>query len=189
MKKILFTLALLTLGMSASAQVENLDEVELLGSWNVTDGDGIFTGRLPIYHNSYRKPVAFTFNDNKASAIRWEYAGPDYDWQQIPGFWVSHTSDRYILHFLLNTDYSTGGDGLSVLNFVVTQFSNGAMTLQTLSGDGTMQLSKEETASVRSLSPDTTANGKAYDLNGVELLTPDTAKGIVIQNGKKTVRK
>ena len=40
MKKILFTLALLTLGMSASAQVENLDEVELLGSWNVTDGDG-----------------------------------------------------------------------------------------------------------------------------------------------------
>lgn len=35
----------------------------------------------------------------------------------------------------------------------------------------------------------TKPNSKAYGLNGVELLTPDTAKGIVIQNGKKTVRK
>ena len=177
MKKILFTLALLMLGMSASAQVENLDEVELLGSWNVTNGSGIFTGRLPIYHNSYRKPVAFTFNDNKASAIRWEYAGPDYDWQQIPGFWVSHTSDRYILHFLLNTDYSTGGDGLSTLNFVVTQFSNGTMTLQTLSGDGTMTLAKEETASVRSVATDAAVNTRAYRIDGTP--AAEDAKGLV----------
>ncbi len=38
MKKILFTLALLTLGMSASAQwISGLDEIEMQGHWAVTD--------------------------------------------------------------------------------------------------------------------------------------------------------
>ena len=67
MKQLLIALAFLALGMSAKAQVENLDEVELLGTWEYVSGDGIFTGRLPIYNNSYRKPVGFTFNDNRAA--------------------------------------------------------------------------------------------------------------------------
>lgn len=33
MKQLLIALAFLALGMSAKAQVENLDEVELLGTW------------------------------------------------------------------------------------------------------------------------------------------------------------
>lgn len=52
MKQLLIALAFLALGMSAKAQVENLDEVELLGTWEYVSGDGIFTGRLPIYNNS-----------------------------------------------------------------------------------------------------------------------------------------
>ncbi len=80
MKKFLFTIALSALGMGASAQIENLDEVELLGSWNVTSSDGIFDGRLPIYYNGYKKPVAFTFNDNTYSFVKWEWAGPEYDY-------------------------------------------------------------------------------------------------------------
>lgn len=186
MRKYIVAIALLALGVGAKAQVENFDEVELLGSWNVTSSDGIFDGRLPIYHNTYRKPVAFTFNDNTYSTIKWEYAGPDYDWEQSPGYWVTHSSDKYILHILLKRDYSTGGDGISTLNFIVTAFDGGTMTLQTLAKDGAMQLSKEGSAGIRSTRSDATG-GKAYRIDGTPAAESD--KGIIIQDGKKSVQK
>ena len=190
MKKILIMFAFLAIGMSAKAQVENLDEVELLGTWEYVSGDGIFTGRLPIYNNNYRKPVGFTFNDNQASMIKWEYAGENYDYQQYGGYWVSHTSERYILHILSNQSYSSGetrqGD-VTTINFVVTKFVNGEMMLQTLSGDGTLCLKKQTASSVSSVEADAKASGKAYTLGGVE--TTPTVKGIVIQDGKKHINR
>lgn len=190
MKQLLIALAFLALGMPAKAQVENLDEVELLGTWEYVSGDGIFTGRLPIYNNSYRKPVGFTFNDNQASVIKWEYAGDSYDYQQYGGYWVSHTSERYILHILSNQSYNSGetkqGD-VTTINFVVSKFANGEMILQTLSGNGTLYLKKQSTSSVSSVKADAKASGKAYTLDGKN--ATDTTKGIIIQNGKKKIRK
>lgn len=190
MKQLLIALAFLALGMSAKAQVENLDEVELLGTWEYVSSDGIFTGRLPIYNNSYRKPVGFTFNDNQASVIKWEYAGDNYDYQQYGGYWVSHTSERYILHILSNQSYGSGetrqGD-VTTINFVVSKFANGEMILQTLSGNGTLYLKKQSASSVSSVKADAKASGKAYTLDGMN--ATDTTKGIIIQNGKKKIRK
>lgn len=182
-------IAFIALGMSAKAQIENLDEVELLGQWEFVSGDGIFTGRLPIYNNSYRKPVGFTFNDNTYSIVKWEYVEQSYDYQQYGGYWVSHTSDKYILHLLSNESYSSGekrqGD-VTMLNFVVSKFSNGEMVLQTLSGDGSMLLKKQTPSNVSAITAETTKDSKAYTLNGMK--ASDTTKGIIIQNGKKTIR-
>lgn len=190
MIKMLLAFAFLALGTSAKAQVENLDEVELLGTWEYVSGDGIFTGRLPIYNNSYRKPVGFTFNDNQASVIKWEYVGESYDYQQYGGYWVSHTSERYILHILSDQSYSSGetrqGD-ITTINFVVTKFANGEMILQTLSGDGTLSLKKQTASSVSSVETGAKSKGKAYTLNGVE--TSPSTKGIVIQDGKKRINR
>lgn len=190
MKQLLISLAFLALGMSAKAQVENLDEVELLGTWEYVSGEGIFTGRLPIYNNSYRKPVGFTFNDNQASVIKWEYAGDNYDYQQYGGYWVSHTSERYILHILSNQSYDSGetrqGD-VTTINFVVSKFANGEMILQTLSGNGTLYLKKQSTSSVSSVKADAKASGKVYTLDG--MTATDATKGIIIQDGKKKIRK
>lgn len=186
MKKLFLAIAFLTLGMSTNAQSGMPNDVEMLGTWNVTESSGIFSGRLPIYHNQYRKPVAFTFTDNAPSVIKWEYAGPDYDYEQVPGYWITHSGDMFILNILLKTDYSTGGDGISLLKFCITGIGNNSMTLQTLSGDGTMTLAKEGSSGIRATRSDA-PGGKAYRLNGTPATESD--KGIVIQNGKKTVHK
>lgn len=190
MKKILSFLLLLTLGISASAQIENLDEVELLGNWNVVSGDGIFTGRLPIYNGAYKRPSAFNFKDNTESVIKWEYVGPDYDYEYYADFWITHTSERYILHILSYQSYS-GSIGLheiSALKFVVTRFENGEMTLQTLSGDGTMYLTKDTPAGVSAIRSNNANNGNVHTLGGVEL-PQAMVKGVIIQNGKKYICK
>lgn len=180
-------IAFFVLGMSAKAQIENLDEVELLGQWEFVSGDGIFTGRLPIYNNSYRKPVGFTFNDNTYSIVKWEYVEQSYAYQQYGGYWVSHTSDKYILHLLSNESYLSGEKGdVTMLNFVVSKFSNGEMVLQTLSGDGSMLLKKQTPSSISAITAENEKESKAYTINGIE--ATDTTKGIIIQNGKKTIR-
>lgn len=186
MRKYIVAIALLMLGTSANAQSGMPNDVEMLGTWNVTESSGIFSGRLPIYHNSYRKPVAFTFNDNKASAIKWEYAGPDYDYEQVPGYWITHSGDMFVLNILLKTDYSTGGDGISLLKFRITGIGNNSMTLQTLSGDGAMILAKEGSSGIRATRSDATG-GKAYHIDGTPAAESD--KGIIIQDGKKSIQK
>lgn len=189
MQKILCLLLFLTFGISANAQVENLDEVELLGNWAVVRGDGIFTGRLPIYNGAYKRPAAFTFNDNTESIVKWEYAGPDYSDEYYSDFWITHTSERYILHILSYQSYSgsTGLREMSALKFVVTRFENGEMTLQTLSGDGTMYLIKDTSSGVSAVGSNVARNNNAYTLNGMEA-APGT-KGVIIQNGKKHISK
>ena len=187
MKKIWLVFALALLCLTANAQVENLDEVELLGTWNVTDAAGIFNNaQYPVYNNERKRPTAITFADNANSYIAWQFAS-GIENQYYPGYWITHTSNRYILHMATRLGYD-GYTSLSLLNFVVTRFGDGMMSLQTLTGDGTLHLTKDTSAGVSAARMDAPANSKAYDLNGVELPTPDAAEGIVIQGGKKILK-
>ena len=61
------------------------------------------------------------------------------------------------------------------------------MILQTLSGNGTLYLKRQSASSVSSVKADAKASGKAYTLDG--MTATDTTKGIIIQNGKKKIRK
>lgn len=189
MKKILYLLLFLTVGTSANAQVKNIDEVELLGNWTVVSGDGIFTGRLPIYNGAYKRPAAFTFNDNAESIVKWEYTGPDYSNEYYSDYWLTHTSERYILHILSYQSYSgsTGRREMSALKFVVTRFENDEMTLQTLSGNGAMYLIKDTSSGISAIGLNVARNNNAYTLNGTK--APPTTKGVIIQNGKKQICK
>ena len=183
--KHLIIIAPLAFGINASAQIENLDEIEIMGEWNVVNSDGCFYGKLPIYNNEYKRPISFTFNDNDDTIIGWEYAvGTSY--LRYAGYWITHNSDRYILHILANVDYD-GHTGPSLLNFVITRFGNDEMTLQTLSGDGNLYLNKNTSANIQNVYNAKSENNKIYSINGIELSEP--VKGINIQNGKKFIKK
>lgn len=185
MKHTLLYIMLLTVSLTANAQIENLDEIELLGTWNVIDKAGIFnTAQFPVYNSERKRPAAFVFADNSDSAVAWEFAS-GIEYQYYPGYWLTHTSDRYILHMATRLGYN-GYTSLSLLNFIVTRFSDNTMTLQTYSGDGTLYLTKDTSAGVRSVSMDAGENSKAYLLNGS--VAPENSKGVVITDGKKVIR-
>lgn len=177
MKKLLMAFAFLALGMSAKAQyVSNLDEIELLGTWDVTDVDGEIMGISDIV-------TSMTFNDGKDSFVEFSQNHVE----RVPVYIVGGTATgRYTLHFLKTLGYD-GYHGLSSVNFEVYQFGNNTMTLRTYDKSVTIHLKKQTASSVSSVEADAKASGKAYTLGGIE--TTPTAKGIVIQDGKKHVNR
>lgn len=185
--KHLIILALLAFGINASAQIENLDEVEIMGEWNVVNYDGCFYGKLPIYNNEYKRPMSFVFKDNATTLIGWEFADGGIQYYKYGGYWITHVSDKYILHILANIDYDRY-TGPSLLNFVVTKFDDNTMTLQTLSKDGNLYLNKNTSSGINGVyADDKTENNKIYSINGIEESEP--VKGVYIQNGKKYIKK
>ena len=180
MKKLLFLFAFLALGMSAKAQyVANLDEIELLGKWDVTDVDG------EIMVSGHPETVtSITFRDGKNSFMSFESNHPCL----IPVYTVGGTATgRYTLHLISTSEYDTDYKGLSSLNFEVYQFVNNSMTLRTYDKSVTIKLEKRSASSVSSVKTDAKASGKVYTIDGMN--ATDTTKGIIIQNGKKKIRK
>lgn len=168
--------------LTANAQKDKLDEVELLGVWKVESADGVFSGPLPNYDNEYKRPVSFSFNDGKVSFVEWEFTDGSTNWHQYLGYWVTHSSDRVILHILPANRNNV------LLHFVVASYDNGKITLQTLSGDGNLYLAQDDSSNVSAARVDSSEDGKCYNLAGVELKTPNATKGIVILDGKKVLR-
>lgn len=185
MRHLIF-IAFLVFGINASAQIENIDEIGIMGEWNVVNSDGCFYGKLPIYNNEYKRPISFTFNDNDNTIVGWEFADGNPSYSRYAGYWITHNSDRYILHILANVDYD-GYTGPSLLNFVITRFGNDEMTLQTLTGDGNLYLNKNTSANIQNAHNTKSENNKIYSVNGIELSEP--VKGINIQSGKKFIKK
>lgn len=177
MKQLLISLAFLALGMSAKAQyVTNLDEIELLGTWNVTDVNGEIMGISDVV-------TSMTFNDGKDSFVEFSQNHVE----RVPVYIVGGTATgRYTLHFLKTLGYD-GYHGLSSINFEVYQFGNNTMTLRTYDKSVTIKLEKQSASSVSSVKADAKASGKVYTLDGMN--ATDTTKGIIIQNGKKKIRK
>lgn len=172
--------AFLALGMSAKAQyVSNLDEIELLGTWDATDVDGEIS-----ISGKPETITSITFNDGKNSFMYFDGNSTEI----IPIYIVGGTATgRYTLHLIRRKEYNSDYTGLSAINFEVYQFGNNTMTLRTYDKSVTIHLKKQTASSVSSVEADAKASGKAYTLGGVE--TTPTAKGIVIQDGKKHVNR
>ncbi len=180
MRKMLLAFAFLALGMSAKAQyVSNLDEIELLGTWDVTNVNG------EIMVSGHPETVAsITFNDGKNSFVNFESNSSAI----IPVYTVGGTATgRYTLHLIRRYEYDSDYTGLSSLNFEVYQFGNNTMTLRTYDKSITISLKKQTASSVSSVEANAKASGKAYTMNGVE--TSPSTKGIVIQDGKKRINR
>ena len=176
MKKLLMIIAFIALGMSAKAQyVSNLDEIELLGTWKVTAANGDIMGISDIV-------TSFTFNDGKDSFV--EFAQNHVE--RVPVYIIGGTATgRYTLHLIRKTDYD-GYMGISSVNFEIYQFGNNTMTLRTYDKSVTIKMTKQTPSNVSAITVETTKDNKAYTINGME--ATDTTKGIIIQNGKKTIR-
>lgn len=165
---------LATLTANAQHYVIDLDELALLGTWNVTGSWGDFK-----FSKGAMKTVQFS--DGNYTKITFEDGTQTVDWI-FKGFWVTMSkTDKCFLHLF------PWNSGESIVNFKIQDFDNNEMTLTTYDGKGTIILSKDTSAGVSAARIDAPA-GKAYSLNGTELPTPDAAKGVVIQGGKKIVK-
>ena len=178
MKRIylVFALALLTMTANAQNYVIDLDEIALLGTWNVSGSFGSFRfndkGTIKTIEFADGNYTKFTYLDGTETVDVF-----------FKGYWVTVAkTDKYFLHLL------PWNGNESILNFRISEFDNGTMTLKTYDGAGTIILAKDTSAGVSAARMDAPANGKAYSINGVELPTPDAATGIVIQGGKKILK-
>lgn len=178
MKQVLLALALTLANLTAYAQyyVTSLDDIAIMGTWEMDNAVGNFN---PDFDSEYWdiKPVKFELNNSGYSSIHFA------DGKQwfFKGYWITKAqTDKYFLHLL------PWNGGQSIVHFRITQFDNGKMILDTYSGNGRVELSKA-TSGVQATRMDA-PDSKAYGLNGVELPTPDNATGVVIQNGRKVIR-
>lgn len=177
MNKILIAFVFIFIGMSANAQyVSNLDEIELLGTWNVTDMNGEIT-----IAGEPETITSITFNDGKNSYLYFD--GNTVEAIQV--YTVGGTATGcYTLHLLKTIGYD-GYHGLSSVNFEICQFGNNTMTLRTYDKNVTIKLKKQTASSVSSVEAVTETNDKTYTVDGVEATV--NTKGIVIQDGKKHI--
>lgn len=174
MKKVLTTL-LLMLAMSANAQINNLDEIEIQGKWDVYGFGGSFSN-FPFEYRLGNTPKYLELKDGNYTRFYF----PNNDWM-FKGYWLSCSqTGKYILHLLpWNSE--------SVVNFVVTMFDNGLLHLSTYDEKGWIELRKSDTDGIENVSVDTSkADIKRYNLNGIEV--GENAKGIVISKGKKQLK-
>ena len=187
MRKYIVAIALLMLGMSAHAQswITNLDEIEMLGKWVVTEIGGDF----PEFQNNYRweYPTSIVFNNRNSTFVFFKDFNDNETAERYVGYWIGGSATgKYTLHLLSNKPYNDDSSGMSLVNFRIQHFDGGVMVLRTYDGGGRIQLEKENSAGIRSTRSDAT-DGKAYHIDGTPAAESD--KGIIIQDGKKSVQK
>ena len=94
MKKVLTTL-LLMLAMSANAQINNLDEIEIQGKWDVYGFGGSFSN-FPFEYRLGNTPKYLELKDGNYTRFYF----PNNDWV-FKGYWLSCSqTGKYILYLL-----------------------------------------------------------------------------------------
>lgn len=180
MKKIclLYVFALACLTVKAQNYIVNLDDITISGEWNLasTEIPMDFIKSLNAYE--YDIPLKIVLNDSGNSYI---VLGSGMSWM-FKGYWVTTAqTGKYFLHMMpYNSDES-------IVNFHIVQFDNGKMVLDTYKGNDRVEFSKDTSLGVPATRMDA-KTGKTYNLDGVELETPNNAKGVIIQDGKKILR-
>ena len=172
MKKTILMLVCLVLGMDVKAQnqIVDLDDIALLGTWDVHTSNGEFMHEMKV-------PTNYTFTDGSYTVIGFL----DNSQWFFKGYWLSTAPNgRCFLHLI------PWNSGESTVNFRIQMFDNGQMILRTYDGKDEMLLYRRDNSGVRSVSVDSATNGKAYLLNGS--VAPENSKGIVIQDHKKVIR-
>lgn len=183
-KLILASLLAAASSISYAEIISDLDEVAMLGTWNIIESEGSFSN----LHGC--TPLSITFNDGKKSYFKFnpEDREPYFYIGQIIGYWIGGSATgKYTLHFFNTMDYD-GSGGWSLINFVISDFRAGQMTLQSYDGTASMTLVKEG-ASVNSLPSDDLEGTVVYDINGIEVDSPTTPGVYVRSNGEKFIIK
>lgn len=183
MKKTLLIFALCLCIFSSKAQdIIGLDEVALLGTWEVKEHGGLWE------NIGYRWPKKFEFNDGKKSYL---YTKGNRETHQVVfdcgGYWVSGTATgRYTLHLIRYKEYGMENPGISTLNFVIKNFDGKTLSIETYDGNGIAEFVKSNSAGTEAINADAPeAEVTTYDINGLPVENP-TAPGIYIQSdGKK----
>lgn len=81
--------------MTANAQISNLDEIELVGKWDVYGFGGTYSN-IPFEYRYGNTPKYLTLSDGDYTVFKF----PKNDWV-FKGYWLSHTDiGKYILHLL-----------------------------------------------------------------------------------------
>lgn len=184
MKKAFIITALCVCALQSKAQViTGLDEIALLGDWSVSGNMGL----ISVLGNN--RPKLITFNDGKNSIIQYRENEVSPRYTTFAGYWIGGTATgKYTLHLLSRFAYDSDNTGLSVVNFVITNFNGSEMTLQTYDGSCWLELTKNNSGveNVKADAPE--ASSALYNLNGIAVKNP-TAPGIYIQgDGKKVVK-
>lgn len=184
MKKAFLIIALCVCVLQLKAQtITGLDEIALLGEWSVNGNMGF------IQSLGSNRPKKITFNDGRNIYIEYRENEVPAQYTTFAGYWIGGTATgKYTLHLLSRFDYDSGFTGLSMVNFVITNFTGSEMTLQTYDGSCWLELVKDNSG-VESVGADAPeAKATIYNLNGVVVKNP-TAPGIYIQgDGKKIVK-
>lgn len=184
MKRVLFVAMLCACALQLKAQViAGLDEIALMGDWVVSGNMGL----IPALGGN--RPKVITFNDGKNSIIQYRENEVPINYTTFAGYWIGGTATgKYTLHLLSRFDYDSSYTGLSMVNFVITNFTGDKMTLQTYDGSCWLELTKDNSGieNVKADAPE--ASSTLYNLNGVSVKNP-TTHGIYIQgDGKKIVK-
>lgn len=175
MKKLL-SLLLLICSLSVNAQINNLDEIELLGKWDVIGFGGTFSN-IPFEYRYGNTPKYLLFSDGNYTRFYF----PNNDWI-FKGYILSHTeTGKYILH-LFPWDSAN-----SIVNFIVTKFDDNELYLTTYDNKGWIEFRKSSsTDGIVKTSISQSTNTKTYNLSGVEV--DKNTLGIVVKNGNKILQ-
>lgn len=187
MKKfyLLLMLSLASLSIKAQNYMDDLDCVKLQGTWVVTSVTGTFKGGFWGINSGTSLPSSIQFNDDNYTRLIYE-SGYILNYK---GYFISAAfgnTGKFCIHFV-QTAISSSYDS-RFINLQIEQFRGDTMTLASYDGSARMELRKEDTSFVSSAKATETTNGKAYDINGIEISDPNSTKGIVIQDGQKVLR-
>ena len=176
----------LALGIgSAKAQVvAGLDEMALLGDWEISGNMGL----IPSLGGNRPKTISFKDGANTTILYREADAAPRYT--TFAGYWIGGTATgKYTLHLLSRFDYDSNYTGLSMVNFIITNFKGDEMTLTTYDGNCWLELRKGNSGidDVSTDAPD--APNALYNLNGVKIENPTTPGVYIRGNGEKFIQK
>lgn len=184
MKRLILAAVMCVCFLQSKAQViKGLDEIALMGEWSVSGNMGL----IPALGGN--RPKVLTFNDGKNSLIEYRENEVPAQYTTFAGYWIGGTATgKYTLHLLSRFDYDSGHTGLSLVNFVITNFTGDEMTLQAYDGSCWLELVKNNSG-IENIAADTPeASGVLYNLNGVAVKNP-TTHGIYIQGDGKKVAK
>ena len=169
--------------LNAYSQDVDIDERDLVGTWNRVEAQGEFD--LFPYPLG---PVKMRFKDANShyadSVAVYYYEEDDFDNVRTHKYGACDyfISKNNILHFI-----PSGSGSRASIRFKIISFSGNKLTLETFSGKGTLVLAKEVPTNVRALKEIEESDDKYYTIDGKQLKTAPS-RGIYINKKKKYIK-
>ena len=172
-------LMVLIIPTKAYTQEVDIDERDLVGSWNRVEAQGTFDG-YPYVSG----PVAMRFKDatsqySDSTAVLYYYNNDN----QLTKYGACDyfISKNNTLHFISSGSYRYS------TRFKIKAYDGNKLTLETFSGNGTLILSKVVPSSVSAPQRENVPDDKYYTIDGKQLPSAPR-RGVYINNKKKYIK-